>query len=65
MGEQLTIKACRVNKGMTQKEMAEKMGVSVNTIVNWESYEHSMSAPQLMQFSEIVGRYPSEIKLKN
>lgn len=33
---QISLAAARVNAGMTQKEVAEKMGVSKVTIVNWE-----------------------------
>ncbi len=29
--------AARVNAELTQREVAEKMGVSVQTVVNWES----------------------------
>ncbi len=32
----LSLKAARVNKGLTQKEAAEKIGVTEDTIGNWE-----------------------------
>ena len=32
----ITLEAARVNSGLTQKEAAEKVGVSVNTLINWE-----------------------------
>lgn len=31
------IKACRINAGLTQEQLAEKMGVSVVSVQNWES----------------------------
>lgn len=32
----ISLEAARVNAGLTQKELAEKLGVSNTTIVNWE-----------------------------
>lgn len=34
---QITLASARVNAGMTQKDVAEKMHVSKRTIVNWEN----------------------------
>ena len=33
---QISLAAARVNAGLTQKELAEKMCLSKHTIVNWE-----------------------------
>lgn len=33
---QLTLKAARVNKGLSQKEAAKMIGVTEDTIGNWE-----------------------------
>ena len=35
-GIQISLAAARVNAGMTQEELAEKMHLSKHTIVNWE-----------------------------
>lgn len=32
----ITLKAARVNVGLTQEQVAEKIGVSKHTIINWE-----------------------------
>ena len=32
----ISIAACRVNARMKQKEFAEKLGVSISTVTNWE-----------------------------
>ncbi len=32
----ISLAAARVNAKMTQKQVAEKMGVSKQTIINWE-----------------------------
>lgn len=37
MGEiKISLAAARVNAGMTQEEVAQKMGISNRTIINWE-----------------------------
>lgn len=33
---QITLEAARVNAGLTQKEVAEKLGVSVVSLIHWE-----------------------------
>lgn len=33
---QISLAAARVNAGMTQEEVAKKMGISKQTIINWE-----------------------------
>lgn len=33
----ITLKAARVNRGMTQKELADKVGRSPYSIINWEN----------------------------
>jgi len=35
--EQVTLKAARVNVGLTQKEAAHALGVSNKTLSNWEN----------------------------
>lgn len=32
----ITLEAARVNRGLTQPSAAEKIGVSVQTLINWE-----------------------------
>ena len=39
MSGKITLKAARVNAGLTQKELAEKIGKSETTIVKWENYQ--------------------------
>ena len=34
----ITIKAARVNAGLTQIEAAKELGISKNTIISYESY---------------------------
>jgi DNA-binding XRE family transcriptional regulator len=44
-----TLKACRVNVQATAKEMAETIGVTEDTIYNWESGKYSPRAKQLVK----------------
>lgn len=40
----ITLKAARVNAGLTQKQAADKIGVNVNSIVKWENGKNVPSA---------------------
>lgn len=42
----ITLAAARVNKGLTQNEVAKKMGVSRYTIMSWEKRKTSPSVIQ-------------------
>lgn len=35
---QITLKAARVNVGLSQKEAAKALGISQNTLIKWEKY---------------------------
>lgn len=50
----LTLKAARVNKGLTQKDAAKLMGVSRNIISNWE---RQISFPDVLQVKRIEEVY--------
>lgn len=43
----ITLKAARVNAGMTQTEAAEQLGVTKNTLSNWEVGRSAPTAPQV------------------
>jgi len=51
----ISIAACRVNAKLNQKEFAERLGVSLSTVTNWESDKTEPSASQLRQISELSG----------
>ncbi len=58
MGEwmpRISIAACRVNAKLTQREFAEKIGVSLATVTNWESDKTEPSANQLRMISQLSG----------
>lgn len=52
-----TLKACRVNIQVTAKEMAEAIGVTEDTIYNWESGKYS---PRARQVSKILDFFASK-----
>lgn len=49
------IKAERARLEMSQKDLAQAMGVSATTIVNWESDIGQMSIKNLLAMSNIFG----------
>ncbi|OXL83142.1 hypothetical protein BCV73_08675 [Paenibacillus sp. SSG-1] len=51
---QLTVKKARLLSGMTQKEVADILGVHVQTYVKWERNPEEMSVGTAKQFSRIV-----------
>lgn len=50
---QITLASARVNAGMTQEEIAHKMGVSKKTIINWEKGNTSPSFAVIQMLSSI------------
>lgn len=51
----ISIAACRVNAQMSQKEFAEKLGVSAATVSNWESGRTEPTVTELRNISSISG----------
>ena len=47
--------ACRINKGLKQKDVAELMHTSNTTIVNHETGKVKPTIAQLKMYSEIYG----------
>lgn len=51
---EITLKAARINAGYTQREAAERIGVTVDTIGNWE---RGKSYPDAIQLKDIEAAY--------
>lgn len=51
-----TLKACRVNIQATAKEMAEAVGVTEDTVYNWEKGKYS---PRATQMGKILAYFAS------
>ena len=59
----ISLKAARVAAGMTQKELAEKLGVSRESIVNWETGNTPMKIVYLYAFCHVTGFSEDDIIL--
>ena len=59
----ISIKGARVEKHMTQKQVAEKMSVAKETISNWERGHTAPTAPQLLKLCELYNGNVSDIFL--
>ena len=55
MGEkiQISLRAARVNAGMTQEDVAKIMQVSRQTIANWEKGKISPKISEIMMLSKV------------
>ena len=51
----ITPAAARVNAGLTQRDVAEKMGVSTNTVINWEKGNATPSVIVARQLANLYG----------
>lgn len=57
MCENLTLKACRIIANVEAKELADAVGVTVDTIYKWEKSRSFPNAPQL---TKIVNFYATK-----
>ena len=53
--KRIHINAARVDAGMTQDELAEKMGVSRQTVIAWETGKTKISTAQLFMLCSLTG----------
>jgi transcriptional regulator with XRE-family HTH domain len=59
----ITMEAARVNTGLTQQELAEKMGVSRSTVIDWENGKRRIKPAYLFLFCKITGFTEDDIIL--
>lgn len=52
---QISLAAARVNAGMTQDEVAKKMGVTRATIISWEKGKVIPGIPEMEMLSRTYG----------
>ena len=52
---QITLKAARVNAGFTQLAVAEKLGISISTVKNWEKGKTFPKQPMIEKLCELYG----------
>lgn len=51
----LTIRQWRRAKEITQEQMAERLGIHVNTYQNWEEAPGKISVTKAVEIAEILG----------
>lgn len=51
----IQLKAARVNANLTQEDVAKKMGISKNTVVNYEKYRSKPSIDQAKELAKMYG----------
>ena len=61
--QKITLEAARVNTGLKQWQLAEKMGVSRTTINKWENGKAPMKPVYLYMFCGITGFSEDELIL--
>ena len=52
---EITLKAARVNAGLTQEQVMEKTGFSRQTLIRWESGKTSPKLEKLLRLCELYG----------
>lgn len=52
-GYKMTLRALRVNSGLTQAEAAAQLGVSTDTLANWEAGKTYPDVRQLRKIEEL------------
>ena len=64
--EKITLPAARKNANLTQKQLAQRCGVSVATIYNWEKGKSEPTVTQAKKVGEVCGiHYDNTIFLPN
>lgn len=61
----LTLKACRVNVGASAKEMATEIGVTEDTVYNWESGKYAPRAKQMIKILRFFADRGFPVTLEN
>lgn len=59
----ITLAAARVNANLTQEQLADRMGVSRQTVIDWESGKREMRTAYLYMFCGITGFTEDDILL--
>jgi DNA-binding XRE family transcriptional regulator len=59
----IPLNAARVAAGLTQEELAKKMGVSRQTVINWEVGKQEIKTAYLYAFRHVTGFTEDDILL--
>lgn len=52
-----TLKEARLEAGLSQKKLAERIGVSTQSIINYEKGAHGISEPAREKIEEVIGKF--------
>jgi len=58
----IQLKAARVNADLTQEEVAKELGISKNSVVNYESYKSKPDVALAKKFAALYGMKVDDIK---
>ena len=61
---QITLRAARVNAGLTQQQVHQATGIARSTLKRWERGDTSPRASELANLCELCGVAVQHIKLK-
>ena len=61
MDEKITLKAARVNAGLTQEEVAKEMKVSLPTIAKWENESGEVRMKQALKLCKLYKKNIDDI----
>lgn len=51
--QKISLKAARVNAGLTQVQAAEKLGINEKTLSNYENFKHKMDIETAKKISDL------------
>lgn len=60
----MTVRALRRAKDISQTDMADRLGVHVNTYQNWEKEPEKITISNAVKIAEILGVSMNEIEFK-
>ena len=61
MGVSANIRQLRKKAGLTQIELADKVGVSIATLRRWEAGETSPTGTRIIELANLLGASPDEL----
>lgn len=61
MNGKITLKAARVNAGLTQEEVSKVMNVSLPTIIKWESESGELRMKQALKLCKLYKKNIDDI----
>ena len=65
MGVSANIRQLRKKAGLTQIELAEKLGVSIATLRRWEAGETSPTGTRIIELANLLNISPDEVVREN